>query len=65
MIHGVFEVQDQNLYGYESNIDNLYEGGNMRSTVYPRVGLLRFGAKTCMVPNLILIGITKREMGDR
>ena len=27
-IHGVIEVQDQNLYGSESNIYRLHEGGN-------------------------------------
>ena len=35
-IHGFIEVRNQNLYGSESNIDLLYEGGTVRSTGIPQ-----------------------------
>ena len=32
----VVEIRDQNLYGPESNIDCIYEGGNVRSFALPQ-----------------------------
>ena len=32
----VVEVQDQNLYGSDFNIDRIYKGGNMRLVVMPQ-----------------------------
>ena len=35
-IHGIVEIQNQNLYGSESNIDCLYKGGNVRLIGIPQ-----------------------------
>ena len=50
---GVTEVRSQNLYGSEPSINHTFEGGNMRLIGVPPDILLRFGIKTCMVPNLV------------
>ena len=36
MIHGVVEIQNQNLYGSESNVDCLYKRGHVRSIGIPQ-----------------------------
>ena len=36
MTPNTVEIRDQNLYGPESNIDCIYEGGNVRSFALPQ-----------------------------
>ena len=38
-MHSVVEIQDQNLYGSEYNIDCFNEGGNMRLIITPHSGI--------------------------
>ena len=42
-IHGIVEIQNQNLYGSESNIDCLYKGGNVRLIGIPQSRILEVG----------------------
>ena len=52
------EVRDQNLHGYESNINWIYgERGDVWLCL--KVELLGFRTKTCMVLNLGLIKFTR------
>ena len=37
----IVEIWDQNLHGSESNIDRIYEGGNMRSVVIPQIRVVK------------------------
>ena len=32
----IVRVQDQNVYGSESSINHIYEGGNLRLVAYPQ-----------------------------